>query len=53
MEEALGMVHTRRRGLLRGYWWPVGPTLAFEQMAAPVPEIKATPSYLFIHLWAI
>jgi hypothetical protein len=24
MAEALGAVHTFRRGLLRGWWWPVG-----------------------------
>jgi hypothetical protein len=27
------------RGLLRGWWWPVGPKLVFEKMAAPVSEI--------------
>jgi hypothetical protein len=25
MAEALGTVRTRGRGLLRGWWWPVGP----------------------------
>jgi hypothetical protein len=39
MAEALGTVHTRGRGLLRGRWSPVGPKLVFDQMAEPVPEI--------------
>jgi hypothetical protein len=39
MAEALGTVHTRGRGLLRGRWWAVGPKLAFDQMAASVSEI--------------
>jgi hypothetical protein len=39
MAEALEMVHTHRRGLLQGLWWPVGPKLFFGHMAAPVPEI--------------
>jgi hypothetical protein len=39
MVEALGMVHTRRKGLLRGLWWSVGPTLVFEQIAEVVQEI--------------
>jgi hypothetical protein len=25
MVEALGKVHTQGRGLLWGWWWPVGP----------------------------
>jgi hypothetical protein len=33
------MVHTCGRRLLRGRWWPVGPKLAFDKMAAPVLEI--------------
>jgi hypothetical protein len=37
--KALGTVHTRGRGLLQGWWWPVGPKLVYDQMAAPVPEI--------------
>jgi hypothetical protein len=28
-----------RRGLLRVWWWPVGPKLIFDQIAAPVQEI--------------
>jgi hypothetical protein len=39
MAEAWGTVHTLGKGLLRGWWWPVGPKLVFDQMAAPVPEI--------------
>jgi hypothetical protein len=37
--EALGTVHTHERGLLQGQWWPIGPKLILDQMAAPVPEI--------------
>jgi hypothetical protein len=40
MSEMLGALHMCRTGLLQGSWWPIGPTLAFDQMAAPVPEIK-------------
>jgi hypothetical protein len=25
--------------LLRGWWWPTGPKLVFDQIATPVPEI--------------
>jgi hypothetical protein len=32
MAEEPGTVHMHR-------WWPVGPKLAFDQMAAAVPEI--------------
>jgi hypothetical protein len=35
-------VQMRGRGLLRGWWWPVGPKLVSDQMAAPVPEIMDT-----------
>jgi hypothetical protein len=35
----------RRRGSLRGLWWPVGPKLAFDQMAARVPVIMDDPLY--------
>jgi hypothetical protein len=45
MAETLGTVDTRRRGLLRGWWWPVGPKLIFEQTAAPVPEIIDSSLY--------
>jgi hypothetical protein len=37
--EALRTVRTRGRGLFRGRWWPIGPKLVFNQMAALVPEI--------------
>jgi hypothetical protein len=43
MAETLGTVHTRGRGLLGGWWWPVGPKLGFGRMAAPVPEIMDVP----------
>jgi hypothetical protein len=39
MAEALETVHTHGRGLLRGWWCPIGPKLFFNQMAAPVPEL--------------
>jgi hypothetical protein len=39
MAEALGTAHTCGRGLLRGWWWPVGPELVFNQMTVPVPKI--------------
>jgi hypothetical protein len=39
MAGALGTVHKRRRALLQGWWWPVGPKLVFDQMAAPILEI--------------
>jgi hypothetical protein len=39
------MVHTSGRGLLWGWWWPVGPKLVFDHMAALVPEIMNTTSY--------
>jgi hypothetical protein len=39
MAEALGTVHMLGRGLLKKCWWPVGPKLLFDQMAARVPEI--------------
>jgi hypothetical protein len=38
----------RRRGLLRGWWWPVGPKLVFDQMAAPVPEIMDVISVIVL-----
>jgi hypothetical protein len=43
MSEALGMVHTCGRGLLRG---PVDPKLGFDQTAAEVPEIMVTTLYV-------
>jgi hypothetical protein len=39
MAEALVTVHTRKRRLFRGWWWPVVSKLVFDQMAAPVPKI--------------
>jgi hypothetical protein len=39
MAEALKTLNMRGRGLLRGRWWPVGPKLVFDQMAAAFPEI--------------
>jgi hypothetical protein len=38
MAEALGTMHKRRRGLLQGWWWPVGPKSVFDQIA-PILEI--------------
>jgi hypothetical protein len=38
MAEALGTVHARGRGLLRGWWWPVCLKLNFDQIAVPVPK---------------
>jgi hypothetical protein len=45
MVEALGTVHKRGRGLLRGWWWPVGPKLIFDQIATPVQEIMGGSLY--------
>jgi hypothetical protein len=45
MAEALGTVHTRGRGLLQGWWWPIGPKLVFDKMAVPVPEIMDSSLY--------
>jgi hypothetical protein len=39
MAKLIGTVHTCGRGLLRGWWLPVGPKLVFDHMAATVPEI--------------
>jgi hypothetical protein len=58
LAEALGKMHTLGWGLLRGWWWPVGPKLVFNQVAAPVQEIMdafqplasmAKPIYEFAH----
>jgi hypothetical protein len=46
MAETLRTVHKRGRGLLRGWWWEVGPKLVFDQMASPVPEIMDGSLYL-------
>jgi hypothetical protein len=61
--EALGKVHMHRRGLVWGWWWPVGLKLVFDQMVAPVPEIMAdlcitvctvkVKTYLFKPIFAI
>jgi hypothetical protein len=48
MAELLGMVHTHGRGLLKGRWWPVGPKLVFDKMAAPILEnMDSSGSFLF------
>jgi hypothetical protein len=39
MAELLGTMHTCGRGLHQRLWWPVGPKLVFDQMAAWVQEI--------------
>jgi hypothetical protein len=39
MTETLVEAHTHGRGLLRGWWWPVGPQLVFDQVVSPVPDI--------------
>jgi hypothetical protein len=44
MAEALDTVYTCERGLLWGWWGPVGPKLVLDHMAAPVPEIMDTNS---------
>jgi hypothetical protein len=31
-----------QKGLLQGWWWPVGPKLVFDQMTARVPEVTDT-----------
>jgi hypothetical protein len=43
-------VHTCGRVLLRGWWWPVGPKLVFDQMAAPVPESMDDCLYAWLRL---
>jgi hypothetical protein len=35
----------RRRGLFRGWWWPVGQKFVFDQMAAPVTEFVTGSCY--------
>jgi hypothetical protein len=47
--EALVMVHMWGREVLRGWWWPVGPNLVFDQMAAPVLEIVGGSLYSWFH----
>jgi hypothetical protein len=49
MAGTLEMVHKREKGLFGGWWWPVGPKLVFDQMAAPVPEIMDGPLYSLVH----
>jgi hypothetical protein len=39
MAEVLGTMNMRGRGLPQGWWWPLGPKLVFDKMAAPFPEI--------------
>jgi hypothetical protein len=43
------VVHTRRRRLLPGRWWPVGPKLVFDQMADPIPEIMEHSLYFVFY----
>jgi hypothetical protein len=50
MAQVLGTVHTRGRGQFRGWQWPVGPKLIFDQMAAAVPEIMDGFLYVVINL---
>jgi hypothetical protein len=45
LQEAVGTVHTRRRGIFRGRWWPVGPKLLFDQMV-PVSDIMDGSLYI-------
>jgi hypothetical protein len=47
--QAFGRVLMLERELLRGWWWPVGPKLFFNQMAAPVLEIMDGSLYLHFH----
>jgi hypothetical protein len=45
MAEALGTVHTCRRGLLWGWWWPVGPKLVW-------PDVSTSPgNYEYHHVF--
>jgi hypothetical protein len=37
MADVLGTVDTLGNGLLRRSWRPIGPTIVFDHMAAPVP----------------
>jgi hypothetical protein len=53
MGEALGTVHTRERGPLRGRWWPVGPKLVFDQLTAPVPEFIDHLLYFFYIFYSL
>jgi hypothetical protein len=43
-------VHMQGRGLFRGWWWPVGQKLVFDQMTAPVLEIMDGSMYNFSNL---
>jgi hypothetical protein len=47
MAEALGTVHARGSGLLQWKWWPVGPKLFFDQIAAQVLKIM-DDFYMFL-----
>jgi hypothetical protein len=46
LKNGRSVVHKCGRRLLRGWWWPVGPKLVFDQMAAPVSEIMDGPLYV-------
>jgi hypothetical protein len=39
------------RGLLRRWWWSVGPKLVSDQMVAPVPKIMGGSSYELLPPW--
>jgi hypothetical protein len=53
MAEALGMVHTHGRGLLRGWRWSVGPKLVLDQVAALVPKTGISICYMLTEYHAI
>jgi hypothetical protein len=48
MVEVPGTVHKRRRGIFWGWWWPIGPKLVFDQMAALALEIMEGSLYYLI-----
>jgi hypothetical protein len=49
MAEVKGMVHMGGKRLLQGWWCPVCRKLAFDQMAAPVPDMMDTGFLYFSH----
>jgi hypothetical protein len=49
--QALGLMHKWGMGLLRRWWWPVGPKLVFDQMAIPVLEITYSSSTYVLHIY--
>jgi hypothetical protein len=46
MSQTPRTVHMRGIGLLRWRWWPLGPKLVFDQMAALVPDIMDRSLYV-------